>query len=42
MCITSTPDPHEELSSSRLANDVSDVGKIAEALESQYQNPFDP
>ena len=42
MCtITSTPDIHEELGSSRMKRDASDVGKIIDALVRQYQNPFD-
>ena len=42
MCTTtSAPHSHEELSRSRLARDVSDVGKVVKALQSQYQNPFD-
>ena len=42
MCTTtSRPDIHEELGSSRMKRDASDVGKIIDALEGQYQNPFD-
>ena len=44
MCFTtSRPDIHEELGSSRMQRDASDVGKIIDALVTvgQYQNPFD-
>ncbi|KAL8601861.1 hypothetical protein ACOMHN_020596 [Nucella lapillus] len=42
MCTTaSRPDIHEELGSSRMKRDASDVGKIIDALVGQYQNPFD-
>ena len=37
----SRPDIHEELGSSGMRRDASDVGKIIDALEGQYQNPFD-
>ncbi len=42
MCtIASTPETHEEHSSSRMKKDASDVGKIIDALVGQYQNLFD-
>jgi len=42
MCTTaSRPDIHEELGSSRMKRDASDVGKIIDALVGEYQNPFD-
>ncbi len=42
MCtIASTPDTHEQLGSSRMKKDASDVGKIIDASVGQYQTPFD-
>ena len=42
MCTTAArADDHEEIRSSRLAKDVTDVDKISDALISQFQNPFD-
>ena len=41
MCTTAArADDHEEIRSSRLARDVTDVDKISDALISQFQNPF--
>ena len=41
MCTTaSRQDIHEDLDSSRMSMDASDVGKIIDALVGQYQNPF--
>ena len=43
MCNTrsSTDETHAELGSSRLTRDASDVQTICDALNSDYQNPFD-
>ena len=41
MCTTTRPDIHEELGSSWMKRDASDVGKIIDAMVDQYQNLFD-